>query len=126
VSGTAAEQCHCQVKKFSNLYNMLEEELEDLSRKRSELDEIIADLYELKPLLEKCENDTILKGYDACDTAVLSLTEWYIRTKPLFKDLVCWLNMYYEQKIETQRETDKLKQKIKTLRHSVLASFNKS
>ena len=27
---------------------MLEEELEDLSRKRSELDEIIADLYELK------------------------------------------------------------------------------
>ena len=57
---------------------MLEEELEDLSRKRSELDEIIADLYELKPLLEKCENDTILKGYDACDATVLSLTEWYI------------------------------------------------
>src|SRR5210317_1092933 len=49
-------------KKFSNLYNMLEEELDDLTRKRSELDDIIADLYELKPLLEKCESDTILKN----------------------------------------------------------------
>ena len=105
---------------------MLEEELEDLSRKRSELDEIIADLYELKPLLEKCENDTILKGYGKCESSTFSLSEWYIRTKPLLKDMVSWLNMYYEQKIETRRETDKLKQKIKTLRHEVLASFNKS
>jgi hypothetical protein len=113
-------------KKFSNLYNMLEEELDDLTRKRSELDDIIADLYELKPLLEKCESDTVLKEYNECDVSVLSLAEWYIRTKPLFKYIVSWLKMYYEQKLETKQETDQLKQKIKTLRHSVLASFNKS
>ncbi len=34
---------------------MLEEELDDLTKRRLELDEIISDLYELKPLLEKCE-----------------------------------------------------------------------
>jgi hypothetical protein len=105
---------------------MLEEELDDLSRKRSELDEIITDLYELKPLLEKCENDTLVKGYIECETETFSLSEWYIRTKPLLKDLVSWLKMYYEQKIEMYDETENLKQKIKTLRHSILASFNKS
>ena len=105
---------------------MLEEELDDLTKKRDELDEIITDLYELKPLLEKCENDTVVKGYRECEKQTLALTEWYIRTKPLFKDLVSWLKMYYEQKIETQGQTEELKQKIKTLRHSVLASFNKS
>lgn len=105
---------------------MLEEELENLARRREELDDIISDLYELKPLLEKCENDTILKEYKECDKSALSLTEWYIRTKPLFKDLVSWLKMYYEQKLETQGQMHNLKNKIKNLRHSVLATFNKS
>jgi len=34
--------------------------------------------------------------------------------------------MYYEQKIEAHDSTENLKQKIKKLRHEVLASFNKS
>ena len=105
---------------------MLEEELEELSRKRLELDEIISDLYELKPLLEKCENNTLVKGYKECETDTFALTEWYIRTKPLFKDLISWLKMYYEQKIEIHDNTDNLKQKIKKLRHDVLTTFNKS
>jgi hypothetical protein len=105
---------------------MLEEELDDLTKRRLELDEIISDLYELKPLLEKCENDTLLKGYKECESSTFSLSEWYIRTKPLFKDLISWLKMYYEQKMETQNETDQLRQKIKKLRHEILTSFNKS
>ena len=32
---------------------MLEEELDDLTKRRLELDEIISDLYELKPLFRK-------------------------------------------------------------------------
>lgn len=105
---------------------MLEEELYDLTKRRSELDEIISDLYELKPLLEKCENDTLLKGYREFESNTFSLSEWYIRTKPLIKDMVSWLNMYYEQKIEVHDNTEKLKHKIKKLRHDILVSFNKS
>ena len=105
---------------------MLEEELDDLTKRRLELDEIISDLYELKPLLEKCESDTLLKGYGQCESSTFSLSEWYIRTKPLLKDMVSWLKMYYEQKIEAHDNTENLKQKIKKLRHEVLASFNKS
>jgi hypothetical protein len=105
---------------------MLEEEVGDLTKMRAELDEIISDLYELKPLLEQCENNTIVKEYIECETFSLSLIEWHVRTKPLFKNLVSWLQMYYQQKVETHEKTDHLKHKIKTLRHSVLASFNKS
>ena len=104
---------------------MLDEELDDLTKRRSELDEIISDLYELKPLLKKCENDILLKGYGECESNTFSLSEWYIRTKPLLKDMVSWLNMYYEQKIEVHDSTEKLKHKIKKLRHEVLVSFNK-
>ena len=104
---------------------MLDEEIDDLTKRRSELDEIISDLYELKPLLKKCENDTLLKGYGECESNTFSLSEWYIRTKPLLKDMVSWLNMYYEQKIEVHDSTEKLKHKIKKLRHEVLVSFNK-
>jgi len=105
---------------------MLEEELESLCKRRSELDEMISDLYELKPLLEKCENDTILKGYEECDNIGLSLGEWYIRTKPLFKDLVSWLNMYFEQKVEMTEKMEILRHRVKTLRHDLITSFNKS
>ena len=105
---------------------MLEEEIRTIEDNRCDLDEMIMDLYELKPLLEKCENDTLLKGYGKCESSTFSLSEWYIRTKPLLKDMVSWLKMYYEQKIEAHDNTENLKQKIKKLRHEVLASFNKS
>ena len=105
---------------------MLEEEIRTIENHRCELDEIITDLYELKPLLEKCGDDTILKGYDECDTIGLSISEWYIRTKPVLKNLTAWLSMYYEQKIELSQKTNDLKHKIKKLRHEVLTSFNKS
>lgn len=105
---------------------MLKEEFDDLALRRSELDEIISDLYELKPLLEKCENNTLIKGYNKYESEIFSLTEWYIRTKPLLKNLISWLSMYYEQKIEIHDNTESLKQKIKKLRHDILMSFNKS
>jgi hypothetical protein len=105
---------------------MLKEELTDIDKKRAELDDIISDLYELKPLLEQCENNAVIQGYKECEAMSFALTEWYIRTKPLFKDFVCWLNMYFEQKVEISGKTEDLRHKIKTLRHSVLSSFNKS
>jgi len=105
---------------------MLEEEIHTIEDNRRDLDEIITDLYELKPLLEQCGNDRILKGYDACDAIGLSISEWYIRTKPVLKNITAWLDMYYEQKIELSHKTIDLKQKIKKLRHDVLTSFNKS
>ena len=105
---------------------MLEEEIRTIEDNRCDLDEMRIDLFELKPLLEKCENDTLLKRYGKCESSTFSLSEWYIRTKPLLKDMVSWLKMYYEQKIEAHDNTENLKQKIKKLRHEVLASFNKS
>lgn len=105
---------------------MLGEEIKTLDSSRSDLDEMISDLYELKPLLEKCGDDTFLKEYEECDTVGLSISEWYIRTKPVLKNLTSWLSMYYEQKIELSQKTNDLKQKIKKLRHEVLTSFNKS
>jgi len=105
---------------------MLEEEVDDITKKRLELDEIITDLYELAPLLEKCDTDTIMNGYKECETISLTLTEWHIRSKPLLKNIVSWLNMYYEQKIDIYDKTDDLNKKIKSLRHSILATLNKS
>ena len=105
---------------------MLEEEIRTIEDNRCDLDEMIMDLYELKPLLEKCGDDTILKGYDECDAIGLSISEWYIRTKPVLKNITGWFAMYYEQKIELSHKTTDLKQKIKKLRHEALASFNKS
>jgi hypothetical protein len=105
---------------------MLEEEVDDIKKKRLELDEIITDLYELAPLLEKCETDTVINEYRECETMSLTLTEWHIRSKPLLKNIVSWLNMYYEQKIDIYDKTGELNKKIKNLRHSILATLNKS
>jgi len=104
----------------------LEKEVDNLRISRVDFDEHVNELYELRPLLEKCNIDRLLKEYDEADAIACSVTEWYIRSTCLLKSITDWTTMYVKTKENVQKSSDRLHKKIKTLRHAALKEINKS
>ena len=106
---------------------MLEEELRLLKEFRDEKDELISDLYEIRPVIEKGkfeDYDALIEAFNSCENMSFELSTWHIKTRPVLMEKRQWIQQYLDDKCRMHSTMKVLKHEIRSLRHKILTRMN--
>ena len=106
---------------------MLEEELRLLKEFRDEKDELISDLYEIRPVIEKGkfeDYDALIEAFNSCENMTFELSTWHIKTRPVLMEKRLWIQQYLDDKCRMHSTMKVLKHEIRSLRHKILTRMN--